>query len=98
MITNEPIEITKGNDNLFEDLGFDYEEATNLKIRTDLMLDLRKYIQEKDWSQAKAADFFQETQPTINNLMNGEISSFSIDQLINMLAKTGMKIKVKVEF
>ena len=36
--------ITQGSDNVFEDLGFDAEEAINLRIRVDLMLDLRQYI------------------------------------------------------
>src|SRR6266403_462740 len=36
---------TRGSDNVFEDLGFNPEEAANLKIRADLMLDLREYIQ-----------------------------------------------------
>lgn len=36
--------VTRGQGNVFEDLGFDAEEAANLKIRADLMLDLRQYI------------------------------------------------------
>jgi hypothetical protein len=49
---------TRGSDNVFEDLGFEAEEAANLKIRADLMLDLRQYILARGWTQAKAADFF----------------------------------------
>ena len=30
-------QIEKGQDNIFDDLGFDTEEAANLKIRADLM-------------------------------------------------------------
>jgi predicted XRE-type DNA-binding protein len=67
----------KGNSNIFEDLGFEKDEATNLKIRADLMLDLRKFIQSKNWTQAEAAIFFGETQPRISNLMNGDIERFA---------------------
>jgi predicted XRE-type DNA-binding protein len=67
--------VTKGSSNVFEDLGFDKEESTNLKIRADLMLDLRKFIQSQNWTQAEAAMFFGETQPRISNLMNGDIDS-----------------------
>ena len=35
--------VTKGSGNIFEDLGFESQEATNLKIRADLMLDLRSF-------------------------------------------------------
>lgn len=88
--------VTKGSNNLFEDLGFEKSEAANLKIRADLMLALREYIQSQGWTQEQAADFFQETQPRISNLINGEISRFSVDKLINMLSRAGMEVKVEV--
>ncbi len=88
--------ITQGSENVFEDLGFNVEEAANLKIRADLMLDIRQFIQENGWTQEQAAEFFEETQPRISNLMNGEISRFSVDKLINMLVRAGMQVKVEV--
>ena len=87
--------VIQGSDNVFEDLGFEPEEAANLKVRADLMLDLRQYVQERRWTQAEAAVFFRETQPRIS--MKGEISRFSIDKLVNMLARAGMRIRVEVE-
>ena len=89
--------VTHGQDNVFVDLGFDAEEAANLKIRADLMLDLRQYIQDRGWTQAEAAVFFGETQPRISNLMKGEISRFSIDKLINMLARAGLRVRFEIE-
>jgi predicted XRE-type DNA-binding protein len=88
--------VTKGNSNIFEDLGFDKEESTNLKIRADLMLDLRKFIQSQNWTQAEAAVFFGETQPRISNLMNGDIDRFGIDKLVQMLSCAGMNVQVLV--
>ena len=41
-------QIIKGQDNIFEDLGFEPEEAANLKIRADLILDLQKYIKKQE--------------------------------------------------
>jgi predicted XRE-type DNA-binding protein len=104
--------ITKGSSNIFEDLGFEKEESTNLQIRADLMLDLRKFIQSQNWTQAEAAMFFGETQPRISNLMNGDIDSrsvgvasraektrcerFAIDKLVQMLSLAGMNVRVLV--
>jgi predicted XRE-type DNA-binding protein len=34
--------------NVFSDLGFEFEEAENLRIRADLMLELRKFIEKKN--------------------------------------------------
>jgi predicted XRE-type DNA-binding protein len=96
MSKNRDFIITQGSDNIFEDLGFEKAEAANLKIRADLMLALKEYIQLQGWTQEQAAEFFQETQPRISNLINGEISRFSVDKLINMLARAGMEVKVEI--
>jgi predicted XRE-type DNA-binding protein len=94
----EEIEVIHGSDNVFEDLGFSKEEAANLKIRAKLMLYLRDYIQkEQGWTQAQAAAFFGETQPRISNLLKGEIGRFSVDKLINMLARAGKRVDVSTE-
>ena len=90
-------QIIRGSDNVFEDVGFEAVEAANLKVRADLMLDLRQYIQERGWTQAEAASFFGETQPRISNLMKGEISRFSVDKLINMLARAGIQVRVETK-
>jgi predicted XRE-type DNA-binding protein len=90
-------QVNPGNDNVFEDVGFEIEEAANLKVRADLLLDLREYIQARGWTQVEAAAFFGETQPRISNLLKGEISRFSIDKLINMLARAGKRVRIATE-
>lgn len=92
----QPIKVSRSSDNVFADLGFEAEEAANLQVRADLMLDLRHFIQAQGWTQAQAAAFFGETQPRISNLMSGEISRFSVDKLLIMLRRAGMQVKVDV--
>ena len=58
------MEVTQGCDNVFEDIGFEREEAASLKVRADLMLDLRKYIETRGWTQRQAAAFFGESAST----------------------------------
>jgi predicted XRE-type DNA-binding protein len=93
----QSVQILRGRENVFEDLGFEAEEAVNLKVRADLMLDLRRYIQERGWTQEEAATFFGETQPRISNLLKGEISRFSVDKLINLLARAGLEVHVETK-
>ncbi len=38
--------MTQGRDNVFEDIGFDRAEAASLKVRADLMLGLRKRLEQ----------------------------------------------------
>ncbi|MDE2697317.1 MAG: helix-turn-helix transcriptional regulator [Gemmatimonadota bacterium] len=91
------MKVTQGGDNVFKDIGFDREEAASLKVRADLMLDLRKYIEMKGWTQSQAATFFGESQPRISNLMQGDIRRFSVDKLIKMLTLAGMQVEVYVK-
>ena len=44
---------TIGSHNVFLDLGFEPEEAENLLIRSDLMLDVRRYIRQNGMNERK---------------------------------------------
>jgi predicted XRE-type DNA-binding protein len=79
--------------NVFEELGFDSEEAANLKIRADLMIELSKLIKSRALTQAMAASLFGVSQPRVSDLINGKIERFSIDMLIAMLGRAGVAIK-----
>ena len=96
MTQNQISEVIQGGTNVFEDLGFAPEEALNLKIRADLMLNIKRFIQSQGWTQKQAALFFGETQPRISDLINGDIERFSIDKLVMMLVRAGMDVKFEV--
>jgi predicted XRE-type DNA-binding protein len=87
----------KVKQNVFADLGFDFEEAENLRIRADLMLKRRKFIEKKKLTQKEVAKFFAEIQPRIGNFNSGHIERFSVDKLIAMLHKAGVRVCVETE-
>lgn len=89
--------ITRSSGNVFEDLGFDHEEAEHLRIRSALMATLRKIIESKRITQAQAATLFGVTQPRISDLVRGKIDLFSIDTLVDMLARAGFHVELLVE-
>jgi predicted XRE-type DNA-binding protein len=93
---NNDLTLTPANENIFLDLGFDPEEASCLKIRADLMLDLQAFIRSKDWAMEEAAHFLNETPFRIKHLMGGEIDEFDIEQLITLLEKAGMETRIEV--
>lgn len=76
--------ITPSSGNVFADLGFGPEEAEHLRIRSDLMIALRRLIEDRRLTQADAARVFGVTQPRISNLVRGRINLFSIDTLVDM--------------
>ena len=88
--------ITRSSGNIFEDLGFPSEEAEYLKIRSTLMIHLRKTIEAKGMKQAEAAKLLGVTQPRVCDLYKGKIHLFSIDTLVDMLSRAGIHIKLVV--
>ena len=88
--------ITPSSGNVFADLGFGPEEAEHLRIRSDLMSALRKLIEDRKLTQAEAAKVFGVTQPRISNLVRGRIDLFSIDTLVDMLARAGTRVEIVV--
>jgi predicted XRE-type DNA-binding protein len=75
--------------NVFKDLGFSDDEAENLKIRADLMIELTKLIEAQELTQTAAAELLGVTQPRVSDLMRGKIDRFSVDTLIEMLGHAG---------
>ena len=88
--------ITRSSGNVFIDLGFPSEEAEYLKIRSSLMIHLRKTIEAKGMKQAEAARLLGVTQPRVSDIYKGKIHLFSIDTLVDMLARAGVHIKLVV--
>lgn len=88
--------ITHGSGNVFEDLGFDAEEAANLKLRSTLAIELARYVEAEGLTQAEAADRLGVTQPRVSDLVRGKLDRFTVDALVNMLARVGRRIEVRV--
>lgn len=86
--------ITPSSGNVFADLGFSEEEAEHLRLRSTLMIEIRKLIEERDLTQSEAAKLFGVTQPRISNLVRGRIDLFSLDTLVGMLARAGVHVDV----
>lgn len=83
---------TKGS--IFDDLGFSNEQAENLKIRAKLMRELIQIIQSSYSTQSEAAESLGVTQSRISDLKRGKIQRFTIDNLVNMLSKSGYRVEL----
>ena len=56
------------------------------------MIAVRKLIEERSLTQIEAAKLFGVTQPRISNVVRGRIDLFSIDTLVDMLARAGIHV------
>ena len=72
------------------------QEAESMKLRSALMMELRRHLDEIGLSQSEAAKLFGVTQPRVSDLVRGKIDRFSLDTLVNMVAAAGIHVELKV--
>lgn len=89
-----PTHVTPRDGNVFADLGFSAEEAANLKVRAQLMNEIRALIDER--TQVDAARLLGVSQPRVSDVKRGKIGLFTIDALVNMLAHAGVTMRLSV--
>ncbi len=88
------LKMTRSTGNVFRDLGFPPDEAEHLRIRSELLMQLQKAIRSQGLKQAEAAKLLDVTQPRVSDLMRGRLDLFSVDTLIDMLARLGIRVRV----
>ncbi len=89
--------MNKSYKNVFNALEDDPVEATNLYIRSMLMLEIKKHIKAADLTQKEASSKMGVTQPRISDLMRGKIDLFTIDTLVSMLGKVGIEVEISLK-
>ncbi|HCE9115064.1 TPA: XRE family transcriptional regulator [Escherichia coli] len=72
----------------------DSVELNMISLKSKLIIILTELIREKGWSQRVAAERLGVSQPRVSNLMNGQISKFAIDTLLEMLCRIGFVMDV----
>lgn len=77
------------------DLGFDPAEAAVLQIRSNLMSDLRLYIENHKLTQSEAAKRLGIAQSRVSDLVRGKWDKFSLEMLIMLEARLGRTIRVE---
>ena len=71
-------------------------EVENMKLRSELMMTLKKHMTRTGISQTQAAKLFGVTQPRVSDLMRGKINLFGLDALVNMAAAAGLHMEMRV--
>jgi predicted XRE-type DNA-binding protein len=86
----------KSRGNVFLDLGFPPEEAALLKMRSDLMGDLREFVRDNKLTQAEAARRLGVSQSRVSDLVRGKWQKFNLEMLITLASRAGHKVEVRV--
>jgi predicted XRE-type DNA-binding protein len=74
---------------VFDALADTPQEAANMRARAQLARQITVAIRDKKWTQAVSAAHCGVTQPRINDLLNGRVSKFSLDALVNIASALG---------
>lgn len=84
-------------ESVWDAVADDPEEAANLKLRSQLMDALESYIGDENITQTEAAKRFGVPRSRVSELVNGRISKFTIDKLVNMAFRVGITTRLVVE-
>jgi predicted XRE-type DNA-binding protein len=89
------VEVLRSSDNVFADLGL--PDAEKLKIKSGLVIEIRKAMRRLGLTQLEAAKRMGITQPKVSDMMRGDFSNLSERKLMDCLNRLGYDIEIKVK-
>ncbi len=71
-------------------------EAASMKLRAALANEIIARMHDRKLTQAKAAELIGVTQPRVSDLMRGRLDLFSLDALVDMADRIGLRTRMVV--
>ena len=87
-------EHTRSGGNVFADL--ELPDADERMLKAQLAVQIRRFIEEKGWTQTEAARAVGLDQPKVSSLLRGRLSGFSVDRLLSILNRLGHSVEVRI--
>ena len=91
----EGVEVQRSSRNVFADLGL--PDAEKLKIKTGLVIEIRKAMCALGLNQQVAAKRMGIPQPKVSAMMRGDYTNLSERKLMDCLNRLGYDIEIKVQ-
>ena len=88
------VEVHRGSSNVFADLGL--PDAEKRKIKTGLVIEIRKAMKSLGLTHQEAAKRMGITQPKVSDMMRGDFTNLSERKLMDCLNRLGYDIEIKV--
>ena len=88
------VEVQQSSGNVFADLGL--PDAEKLKIKTGLIIEIRKAMHSLGLTQLEAAKRMGITQPKVSDMMRGDFTNLSERKLMDCLTRLGYDIEIKI--
>jgi predicted XRE-type DNA-binding protein len=88
--------MTRGDSRgVFYDL-FDEDRAAELTMRSELLHGLQTWLGESGSTQTAVAAELGITQARVSDIKRGKIESFSLDLLVRLAARAGLRPRIKL--
>jgi predicted XRE-type DNA-binding protein len=71
-------------------------DAASMKLRAELANQIIERMHAQKLTQAKAAELIGVTQPRVSDLMRGRLNLFSLDTLVDMADRVGLRTRMVV--
>jgi predicted XRE-type DNA-binding protein len=81
---------------LWLDLGFSKAESFALDVRTEAFMTLQSALKASTKTQKELATILGADQPKISKIMNGKMSEFSTDRVIEYLFGLGYEVRLEI--
>jgi predicted XRE-type DNA-binding protein len=88
--------VTPSSGNVFLDLGFDPAEAEVMALRAEVMIRIEQRVKSNGWTQVEAAKQLGITQPRVSKLLKGVWQDFSLDMLLTLAARAGLRPRLSL--
>jgi predicted XRE-type DNA-binding protein len=68
----------------------------NLKLRSATMIEITEKIAAMGLTQTEAAKLLTISQPRVSALLQGKISKFRLDSLVDMAHRLGLNVSIRI--
>ncbi len=90
----DDVRVTSSSGNVFADLGL--PDSDQLLVKADLAIEVARVLEERDLTQAEAAEIMGVDQPKVSALVRGRLEGFSLERLYRFLNALGRDVEIIV--
>jgi predicted XRE-type DNA-binding protein len=83
-------------DNVWDALEDDPIRRQNLKLRSELMIQISEKLRSRGVTQTEASKILCITQPRVSALLKGKIESFRLDSLIDIAHRLELGVSIRL--
>jgi predicted XRE-type DNA-binding protein len=85
-----------GHRDMSLNLNFSAQDMASMKLRAELARKVIGRLRARKLTQTQAAEILGVTQPRVSNLVRGRLGLFSLDALVDMADRMGLRTRMVV--